>query len=103
MLNGTANAAQITNVAVSDFENSVVTVSGTAEEENVSIVLIKQGETLDFKEYAEADDVSIQSVKSSDGKFEVSFKFEGSDGNYELYATDSETSYPFEFISKKTI
>lgn len=103
LLHTTAGAAEIENVLVTDFENSIITVSGTAAEENVSVIMLKSDKTLTEGEYYADSDTTIQSVKSENGAFSVSFKFESTDGNYLLYATNSEKSYSFEFVSKETI
>jgi len=103
MLTLSANAAKITNVVVSDFDNSVFTVSGTADEDIVSITMLPEDSTLGEGEYLATDNISIQKADVSEGKFTASFKFSGTSGWYDFHVTGNDEPYTFEYISAGAI
>lgn len=96
-------AAEINNVSLSDFDNSILTVSGTGEEASVTVYAIPQGEALKPGIYDDTFEWSVQHAKTVDGEFSVSFKLKGKEGYYDFYVTGAEQPYSFEYISKDTI
>lgn len=100
-----SEAAEIKSVLVTDFNNSVLTVSGVAEEEMVSITAVPEGTEISAGQYAGTDDsnISIQYADVTDKKFSVSFSFAADTGKYDVYVSGCEKPYKFEFISKELI
>lgn len=103
MLTLSAGAAEITNVIVSDFDNSVITVSGDADEAMVSVTMLPEDTTLAEGEYLTTDNISIQKADVSEGKFTASFKFGGTSGVYDFYVSGNSDPYKLEFINKAEV
>ena len=97
-------AAEIESVVVSDFDNSIITVTGSVEkdEEGVSVVVLKKGEKLTDGNFYPSGG-TIQSADISDSKFTSSFKFTSPDGVYEVHVSNGSKAYEFEFINKQSV
>ena len=104
LLAGAANAATVDSVVVSDFENSILTVQGTIEEgeKGVSILIMKKGQKLDVGDLS-GDESSIQNAVINENKYNSTFKFDVAEGVYEVYASNCDTPYEFEYISKESV
>lgn len=99
-----AFAATIDSVVVSDFENSVLTVSGTAEpgENGVSIVVLKKGQTLNSG-MLYSNNSAVHFVEANELKYNAEFQFLGDEGFYEVHAGNCDKVYEFEFIAKESV
>ncbi len=93
-------ASEITGVVISDFDNSVVTVSGISEDKAVTITVLPEKSSLSGGDYYTEDDISIQKADVVDGKFSASFKFTGSSGWYDFYVSGNQIPYTYENISR---
>lgn len=95
--------AEIENVILSDFDNSILTVSGKGEEKSVTVYAVPQGTVIEPGFYDDTATWSIQHTELTDSEFSVSFKLKGTEGVYDFYVTGAENPYSFEYISKDTI
>lgn len=96
-------AAEIKSVSLSDFDNSILTVSGCGDESGVTVYAVPAGETFKAGLYNDASEWSIQHADTVEGEFSVSFKLQGKEGIYDFYVSGAKTPYSFEYISKDTI
>ena len=97
------SAAQITEVKVSDFDNSIVTVTGTTEDALASVTAVKKDTSLSAGTYNSESDMSVQQATITDGKFNASFQFIADTGWYDFYVSGNTTPFAFEMISKTEI
>ncbi len=100
-----SEAAEIKSVLVTDFDNSVLTVSGVAEEDMVSITVVPEGTQISAGEYAGTDDsnISIQYAEVTDNEFSVSFNFSVDTDNYDVYISGCQEPYNFQFVNRDSI
>ena len=100
-----SEAAEIKSVLVTDFNNSVLTVSGVAEEDMVSITVVPEGTQISAGEYAGTDDsnISIQYAEVTDNEFSVSFNFSVDTDNYDVYISGCQEPYNFQFVNRDLI
>lgn len=105
LMGANSEAAEIKSVLLTDFENSVLTVSGEAEEDVINISIFPEGYSLTAGEYEATDlsNVTIQSAETVDGEFSVSFNFPAVSGNYDVYVGTNAVPYKFEFINKTLV
>lgn len=104
LLSTNAFAAEIKSVVMSDFDNSIMTVSGTVAdgEKNVSVVLIKKGNKLS-EGISDGSTASVQIAKINGSDFVSEFQFLGDEGTYEIYASNSEKPFEFEYVQKADV
>lgn len=95
--------AEISNVYLSDFDNSILTVSGKGEEKSVTVYAVPHDTVIEPGLYDDTVTWSIQHTELTDGEFSVSFRLKGTEGMYDFYVTAAEEPYSFEYISKDTI
>lgn len=100
-----SEAAEIKSVLLTDFDNSVLTVSGEAEEKSVTITIVPDGTTLSAGQIGgtEQSNISIQYADVTDKEFSVSFNFPAGSGDYDVYVSGNPTPVDFEFISKDLV
>ena len=100
---GSAYAADISDVYISDIDQSILTVKGNADstEKTINVVILKKGQTLSegIFHYKEA---SVQKVTVEDNTFTASFKFTPEEGIYTIHVPNGET-YDFEYINKNSV
>lgn len=104
LLSTNALAAEIKSVVMSDFDNSILTVSGTVAdgEKNVSVVLVKKGNKLS-EGISDGSTASVQIAKINGSDFVSEFQFLGDEGTYEIYASNSEKPFEFEYVQKADV
>ncbi len=101
---GEASAATINSALVSDFENSIVTVTGDVEagETGVTVLIMKKGESLKPGDLS-GKNATIQNAVITGNTYEASFKFVAEEGAYSVYVGNSDTPYDFEYVEKKNV
>ncbi len=99
-----ANAATINSVVVSDFDNSIVTVTGEVEagENSVTVLIMKKGESLQPGDLS-GNNATIQNAVITGNTYTSSFKFVAEEGTYSAYVGNSATPYDFEYVEKNNV
>ena len=100
---GSAYAADISEVYISDLDQSILTVKGNADitEQTINVVILKKGSSLSegMFDYKEA---SVQKVTVEDNTFTASFKFTPDEGIYTVHVPNGE-AYDFEYLKKDAV
>lgn len=98
-----ADDAPKLSVYASDIEKSIMTLSGTADSEYITVMLLPENGTFSDLQ-ANSANSHIQVIKADAGGFEYSFKFMGENGKYVLHtAPDIGTYGPFNYVSRESI
>ncbi len=102
-------ANPVDSVELTDFDTSTVTVSGSAEEYSAGKEIFILFTSLDTPEgnngmYSYEDSYIYQTTADENGKYQLSFSFDGKKGEYYTYVTNMQKAYgPFKFIPKDEV